>query len=220
MKRLNGYEFVPNFDESQCYALGVLWADGWLVSPKICRAKRLGLDIIYEDFEDFKESLSTLGKLYFKSRKRKNRKLQMTSRISNKGLCEWLFNIEFKNKSNISPNKLLEFIPQEFTKDFIRGWIDGDGCFYINVKRSMSQFIIAGTYNQDWSSFTRILDMIDIKTYKVVQKKQIQNGKENRGSIIRITNRKDITKLFYYIYNDPKHFLKRKYEKCLQIVNF
>jgi len=211
------YLYKPNFDESQSYALGLLWADGWLSNTKR-RSRNLFIEVVESDFMDFLPSLFSLGKVSTYRRERLGRSPQASAMITNKSLCEWLFNLGFKDKSTISPTKLISFIPDPFVKDFIRGWIDGDGCFYVNEKNKSYQFILAGAYNQDWSSFLSVLDSLKIK-YTVKNKIQVQNGKENKGSVVRIVKREDLIKLIDFIYNEPKHFLKRKFIKGQIIKN-
>jgi hypothetical protein len=211
------YGYVPNFDKTQSYALGLLWADGWLTKP-ICRSRNLAIEVLESDFIDFEESLSSLGKVTVRKRHRNGRNPQAGALITNKNLCEWLFEIGFKDKSIISPNKLMSFIPEKCKKHFIRGWVDGDGCFYVHEKNNTFQFIIAGSYEQDWSSFIEILNTLKIKyTYK--QKTQIQNDRANKCSIIRITGLKNLKVFIDYIYDDADFFLKRKYQKALIIKN-
>ena len=217
MSRNDGYNFSPNFNEEQSYALGLLWADGWMSENKGFRAKHLRIEVLQEDFEDFRFALSSVGKLTEIIRLRKDRKKPVVSAlISNKGLCEWLFNNDFKEKSIKSPIKILSHINKKYHKDFMRGWIDGDGCFYVNIKNNCFQFILAGSYEQDWTAFSNFLNENQID-YKIVNKKQIQNGKENKYSILRITNRNSIIRLKQLIYQDANFYLKRKREKAFQI---
>lgn len=215
----DGYDFSPNFNEEQSYALGLLWADGWMGQTKGYRAKHLRIEVLEEDFQDFKSALSSIGKLTETVRLRKDRKKAVISAlISNKALCEWLFENGFKNKSVQSPINILSHINKQYHKDFIRGWIDGDGCFYVNEKNNCFQFCMAGSYEQDWISFIKILNILKIKyTYK--KKTQIQKEKVNKYSIIRITGLNNLKIFIDYVYKDANFFLKRKYEKAFIIKN-
>jgi hypothetical protein len=213
----DGYDFTPNFDNINAYALGLLWADGYIVHQKGYRSRCLHIEVLEEDFGDFKESLGTLGKLTTSTRLRKNRTKKVTRGIiSNKGLAEWLYMMGFKEKSKISPCKILEHIPVEYHADFMRGWIDGDGCFYINEKNNCQQFYMCGSYEQDWKAFENFLNLYDINfIYK--QKIQIQNNKENKGSVIKILRKNDLIKLRGIIYNNDGVSLKRKKDKAFLI---
>lgn len=212
------YEFTPNFNGINSYALGLLWADGYLrFNKKGFRGKHLGIEVLAKDFEDFKSSLSTLGNLTTRDRQREGRQKQTIGTITNLGLCEWLFERGFKDKSKVSPCGILKAIPAQYHRDFIRGWSDGDGCFYVNNKNNTYQFTIAGSYDQDWSAFINFLNTLEIK-FRYKQVTQIQNGRENRSSYIRITNIGDLNKLTNAIYyNEVENFLTRKKEKAFSI---
>jgi hypothetical protein len=100
---------------------------------------------------------------------------------------------------------------------FLRGVIDGDGCFYINKKTNQTQFSLAGSYNQNWNYFTDILNSLNIK-YNIKKSKIKKEGKIHKSSVVRITKRNDIVKLgdFVYVnYEMDKMGLKRKYDKYI-----
>ena len=213
----DGYDFTPDFNDINAYALGLLWADGFMVQQKGYRSKNLRIEVLEDDFIDFRESLSSLGKLSVTTRLRKNRTRKITRGVmTNKGLAEWLYERGFKEKSKISPCKILENIPIEYHIDFMRGWVDGDGCFYINNKNNMYQFYMAGSYDQDWTAFIKFLERHDIfYTYK--QKTQFQNDRENKCSVIKILRRDDLIKIRDILYENANCFLKRKRDKAFSI---
>jgi hypothetical protein len=210
--------FQPVFNNKQSYALGLLWADGWLHQTKTGQAKSLYLQVVEDDYIDFHDALQSLGKVSVSNRTTKNRRSQCCAYINNYGLCEWLSNVDFFDKSIKSPEKLLSFIPNEFLKDFLRGYIDGDGCFYINEKNRCYQFSLAGAYDQDWSTISNILNSLNIK-HSIKSRHQLQNGKLNGSSRIVFCGVKKIRKLVDFIYTDSLNYLKRKYEKAMKIYN-
>jgi len=206
-------DFTPEFDDMQSYALGLLWADGYLYVNK---SRSLKFSCVEKDFYDFEHSLSKLGKLSYLKRTRIGRQPQIDAYIRNYGLTKWLFDNDFCNKSKISPNKILENIRKEYHKDFLRGWIDGDGCFYVNLKRKMFQFSISGTYEQDWTSLTNLLDDIGV-SYKI--DRRIRHEK-SKSSTVRSCGYKNINKIVKYIYNNHSMCLKRKYDKAMIISHY
>jgi hypothetical protein len=210
----SNYDYEPQFNELNAYALGLLWADGFMHHNKKYKSKYLRIEILQDDFMDFEAALSSLGKLTHGTRLRKNRTRPITSAlISNKNLAEWAFNLGFKQKSQISPCAILENISKEYYRDFIRGWIDGDGCFYINSKNNIYQFYMCGSYEQDWTAFENFLNAHQI-SYIYKQKIQIQNNRENKCSVIKILKRNDLIKLREILYTNTFTFLKRKKEKA------
>lgn len=90
--------------------------------------------------------------------------------------------------------------------------IDGDGCFYYKENLA-SQFVLAGTVNQNWSFFEKKFKELSTN-YKIVI--------TNSSSVIRVTNKKDIKKIGNFVYStidDDNIGLRRKYEKYKQIVS-
>lgn len=136
--------------------------------------------------------------------------------ISDKNLHAFLVENDYLVKSKESPSKILKIIPKDLHNRFLLGLIDGDGCFYYHEKRKISQFSVAGTYEQDWTAIEKILSNISIKNYKLIRRKHTENS---YSSSIRITNRIDIKKLGEYVYPNNKYGLKRKYEKYCKIIN-
>ncbi len=209
-------KFKPKFNEHQSYALGLLWADGYLYQNKKFNAKSLRLEVVEKDYWDFHKCLQSLGNIKTYKRSRKNRQTSISAYIKNYGLSEWLSTVNFFNKSKASPVELINFIQKKFKKDFFRGWSDGDGCFYINLKNKCFQYSLAGSYNQNWSVFTNFLKENNIQ-YKISKRIQNQNSK---SSTIKITGLKNLKKLIKIFYDDPKDLLKRKYKKALIIQNY
>ena len=79
----------------------------------------------------------------------KNRQPQMECFLYHKISSELLKSLGKYAKSSESHQKIIEFIPEQYRNYFIRGFIDGDGCFYC-VKNSTSiTFSLCGNYNQD-----------------------------------------------------------------------
>lgn len=189
------------------YILGLLWADGYLSKNAIT-------------LESKKTDLLELKHIFYKIcdwniYELKNRPNILVYKIYCRELCEFLKSYDYSNKSLLSPNKILSIIPINLRKYFIRGWIDGDGCFYVNKKNGCYQFTLSGAYETDWSLFENICKELNIKT-KIVK----SINKQTKHSKIRITNKDNIKKLGDYIYDDyliNKMGLLRKYEKFILI---
>ncbi len=199
-----------DFSEGQAYALGLLWADGSMTKNN---SHVLSIETVEEDFNCFLPALQSLGKLSTNKRQRPNRKPQASAYINNKELRNVLFKLGFCEKSKLSPCKIIELLPKKHIKDFVRGWVDGDGCFYVNLKNKQYQFSISGSYEQDWTALKNILDSLGI-IYKYWQQKQFQHGKENSYSYLRVIHRPSLIKLIDFIYEDASFMLYRKFEKC------
>lgn len=185
------------------YTLGYLWADGYAVNNEI------RLEIVKEDADAIKDVLEVLGEWFYYNRCRDNNRPVTRVSTSNKVLFEYLIGLDFKTKSVVSPNKLLDTIPLALQNYFFRGIIDGDGCFYKN------SIIIAGSYDQDWKYFEDLSKKLNIKcnTYRK------ENKLNQRHSIIEF-NGVNSKKLGEYIYSGIPFGLERKKKKFLDIVNW
>lgn len=200
-------QFKPYTKES-VYSLGFLFADCYLY-PKTHSIK---LEIISDDFNEIKGSLLKVRRYTITQRNRPNRQPQTRAEFGSKLIYQWLLSHGY---NKILPQNLLDEIPSNLEHYWWLGFFDGDGCFYLKPKLCY-QMSLAGYYKQDWSVAITMLESLGITSYKVCNRTQ---GK-NKNSIIRVTNRKDITKFGEYIYqnyNEDNIGLSRKKFKYDQI---
>lgn len=205
-----------NLIDEEIYLLGFLWADGYLNNKNSTTNNyhNLQCQIIYDDFLDIKSIFYKTGKwgehikeAYTKRGVSRQKSIILT--ISDIILTDLLCSLNFDKKSTVSPTKLLKKIPKNKHYLFYRGYVDGDGCFYITDKAK--QFCIGSTYDQDWSHIENLFKNLNIKKYKI-QKNISKLG--HQDSRIRISNIDDLTKLVNYLYQDRLDIgLKRKYDK-------
>lgn len=208
---INADKFISCETKYHAYLLGFMWADGYLLYGK--KRKEMRVEIVDDDMADIKNVFDTTGKWYFITRNRKNRKPQTTASGNNAKLCDYLYEKDYKEKSTVSPKKIIESIPKNFIKYFLRGWSDGDGCFYTNG--TTRQFSICGSYEQDWTFIEQIFKENDID-YKI----QRRTHKTGKFSVIRIWNKKSLINLSKTLYQDYDDIgLKRKYDKCQEIIS-
>jgi len=199
------------------YILGLLWADGTIYKKDY--QNRIAIECLEDDMNEFKKYFKKSGKWSIYNRKGRISGKNMTNlNTNNKFLTDFLIENDYNTKSLKSPIKILNLIPVNLKHYFFRGWIDGDGCFYINKKNSCFQFYLSGSYEQDWSSIEYLLLKLNLK-YKI---NRIINKNNTKYSSIRITNKKGIETLGFYIYKNfkvDKIGLKRKYNKFLEIIS-
>lgn len=189
-------------NKQNMYLLGLFWADANFIGNNI------RLEILEEDMNEIKHLLNGFR---FYTRVRKNRKPTTLAYISNNNIHNYLMSIGYEKRQILSQN----ITNHKYFKYWIRGLIDGDGCFYFNKKNSCRHFIICSNYNQDWLFFTDLLDKLCIR-YKI-EKYQTKTGCYSK---IRITNKNDILKFGNYLgYNKYDNIgLKRKYNKWMEII--
>ncbi len=199
-------------NKEDLYLMGFLWADGYLHDNK----NRLELAILTDDFNDISNIIDiNCWSIY--QRDRKNRKPQTSIGLYKEEVCN-LFRIEYNytEKSYKCPN-FLHKIPNNLLKYFIRGFFDGDGCFYLSKDKKQKQCYLAGTYEQDWTWIENSLIELNI-IYNI--KRKIQNkdkSNESKYSIVYI-NRNSIKAFGNYIYENYDGIgLSRKYNKFLDM---
>lgn len=152
-------------------------------------------------------------------RQRKNKQKSIKFSINSRLLVDHFITYEYDNKSKVSPNKILNIIPENNKKFFFLGLSDADGCFYVNIKNSVYQYSIASSYDQDWSHMINLFNQLNIKYSIKRSERRINNGTFSKYSHIRITNKKDIIKFGEYIYSNEFKGLNRKYKKYTKIKN-
>lgn len=198
----------------QAYTLGFLWGDGYLSCPKNTKCCYPYVGIQREDFDKLINIFQGLGNWHTYYRKCKGRKEQGEAYLCNNTMGYFMRTNDYKLKSQVSPEKILSIVPEYLKHYWWRGYIDADGCFYINDIRNICQFSLAGSYNQDWSEFKNLLASLGV-TCSI--KRRIRNQK-SKSSIVSLSNRKNIVKLGEYIYNGILNIgLNRKYKKFLAI---
>jgi intein/homing endonuclease len=206
-----------NLTDEEIYILGFLWADGYLNGAGI--KSNLQCEITYNDFKTIEDSFDKTGdwsRLYRKASIKNGVKRQkrVCLTISDRALIRKFIDFDFDKKGYINPIKILKLIPKNKHYLFYRGYVDGDGCFYITY--NANQFSIGSTYNQDWTHIENLLKKLNIKNYSI--QRRISN-KRHKLSQIRVTSKESITKIVKYLYKDKQHIgLSRKLDKVKHLL--
>lgn len=212
-------DYFENIDcPAKAYWLGFLYADGWIVYNKKRRNYECCIQLQSGDLAALQDLNNRLGGIHHIEFRNKEEKIlnnpeksitdSYTLRIFSKKLVEDLIN------HNILPNKTqlpdYPIVNQNLFLDFIRGYIDGDGCIYYYQKKHALAVHITGAHRDVFDYIQKIL----IEQYNITSGIYNETDKKYR---IMITG-KNALKLLNLIYKDtstPK--LQRKYEKYLTI---
>lgn len=193
--------------EHKAYWLGFLYADGYVTPPVIeGMSPHIGLEISTKDIEllkQFQKDLNTNYPIHIYNKDKATYKYNYPmARISicSKHMAESLA------KWGIVPNKTFfltfpDFLNEELTFAFIRGYIDGDGSIIIN-KNKYKTISICGTYE----FLTGLKNFLKIDV-KLSQKKSMA-GKNNYTLSIRDNKKRGILDK---IYNNCTICLERKF---------
>lgn len=201
----------------KAYFLGFIYADGWICTNEQARNYELGIELQSEDkylLEKLNDELGGLNKIYHHNPEvryikgvRANSGHSDVLRVYSKPLVLSLI------KNGIEKNKtqkdVYPVVPDSLFFDWLRGYIDGDGCFY-NKENSMLMHITCST-QAPLKYIQSKLNKYGITTsiYKENPKKYRLNC-TNKNSLYILVNR--------LYYKDGLFYLKRKYEKVKHLL--
>lgn len=211
--KVNYKLFTETLTKESSYILGLLWADGSINK----KSNSISIECVSEDINNFYPIFESVGEFNLYYRNRENRKPQGIINCSSLGLSNFLKENDYTNKSLSSPTKILYIIPENLHRYFFLGWSDGDGCFYHSKDFKTIQYVMSGSYDQDWSSLEKICNELKIK-YKI---DKITTTKNHKHSRFIFCKNEDILKFGTFIYGENYDLgLKRKYEKYKSIKNY
>ena len=185
---------------NQAYWLGFIYADGWVICNKKTSNYELGIELARTDEQqliDFNKELGNSHIITYNHKEKYicgNKNISITEtvliRIYSKQIVLDLI------KNNVLENKTLKsnypIVKDKLFFDFLRGYIDGDGCIYVREdKISHSQVHIT-------SSHREILDYIKNKLMKYGIKSEVYQEKEMKYRLY--INYKQALKLLDLIY--------------------
>lgn len=200
--------YIRDFNINTTYILGFLWADGTLGFNH-----NISLEIISDDMNDIWQTFCYTGNWGKYTRLRKHWKSQTSAKVTDHILYKFLIDNGYAEKKE---PKILSLIPKELHYMWYRGYIDGDGCWYLNMNTYLRQFIISSEYNNDWSYIEKLFDSLNVK-YSI---SRTISKKGHQSSSIRSCGYNNICKIGNYLYQDNIGIgLKRKYSKFLDIQN-
>lgn len=206
-------DYFHNIDsELKAYFLGFIFADGWVVYNKQSANYEFGMELQSCDKYILESLNNELGGVH------KITHLNPTQRI----ICGILSNIGHIDRlrvysktfvedlinCGIVPNKTYNYevpkFPMEYFFDFLRGYIDGDGCYHYNKNHIYMSLTCASENVLKWIQF--ILNSYNIAT-------TIHKEKEYKYRLNCI-NYDSMSKLINLMYHDNHNLcLTRKYNK-------
>lgn len=216
-ERKVNYDFsTTDTPEILAYFMGFLWADG-----TINYDNAIIIEIMRKDGECLKNFFLKLCDFKIAYRKREGRQEQMSFYYIDKQFVAFLKEMGKYPHTSESHKKIFTYIPTRFQIYFMRGLIDGDGCFYLgknkrNKHTYFPQFSIASNYEQDWSAIGSFLEKYGIKYTCYVQESKKMKSK---ASHIRVTGYENISRLIMAVYSEENGiYLERKHSIALEII--
>ena len=218
LRKINDHYFDVIDTSLKAYFLGFIFADGWLINNPVNRNYELGMELQSEDryiLEKLNEELGGQNIIYHS---------QPTKRIINGQLahirCMDCLRIYSKNivqgliNHGVVPNKtqkdIYPVVDNEFFFDFLRGYIDGDGCFYTHNSYTNMHITCSSKVVLDY--LKNRLSCYDICTHVYQEKdKKFRLVCCNDNSMKKLVN--------HLYYSDDLFCLQRKYIKIKTLIN-
>lgn len=210
--------YFDKIDTSEkAYFLGFLWADGHnQVKHNDVRIQIAEKDILL--LEKFKRWLSSDHPILSSKRtctlsKNKIERSYVRLTIKNKHLSQHLLAlgmVQQKTSHPVWPN-----IEPEFERDFIRGFLDGDGCWYVREKSS--HFVGSVSFAGNVSFLKQLAQKIEAYT-NIKLGIYLSKGSASYG-VASLGGRNQMIRFGQWLYQDKREaYLDRKYQKYLQTV--
>jgi hypothetical protein len=192
--------------EEKAYWLGFLCADGCVLKNE----KQVTFNLSEKDGNHLQKLADIFERntvQYFVDDKRTEKRyyhrrlalnsIHMVKDLLSKGI--------YPKKSLVLTDEVFNHIPQEYLKDFIRGYFDGDGCISFVPKSYETRISICGT-----DSFLRRMNSIletecGIRISRIIQQDKIHK--------LEFGNIPNVIKFREWMYTNATVFLERKREK-------
>ena len=200
------YRYFENIDnEAKAYWLGFIYADGCLCKNGRSIGLKISLSIKDKQIlNDFKKELNFTGPVrVFKQKKQSKKVLEYCEVALNSfDMANDLQNIGVhfnKTKTITYPN-----LPKELNRHFVRGFWDGDGT--VSMDRTyVRSALVSGSEVFVHQIADVIIQAINIKT-------RVYKDCRREAWRFRITNKRDNTAFYKWMYKNSNVFLDRKYQ--------
>lgn len=185
-------DFLHFKTPESCYILGLFHADGF------SDQNRIGIKLVATDANDISKTINLCGTWSQHHRIYPKQKWQPTIeyRINSRPLVK-----ELEEKLKIRDKKFqfnLDFLSTISNRQlFLRGLIDGDGCWYYNKKQYLRQFSITAEAYFDWSTLTPLMPKLPYRI-KITKEKRTNHSR----SALILSDKHSIKFLYEYVYQD------------------
>lgn len=218
LRKINTHYFDVIDTPLKAYFLGFIFADGWIIYKPDNRNYELGIELQSGDkyiLEKLNEELGNQNIIYHSNPKEviingvtAHRGHTDYIRIYSKDIVVAL--IKHGVESNKTLKNIFPKINNEYFFDFLRGYIDGDGCYYLN-NNHLNMHITCSSI-EPLKYLQEVLHEYNIKTYTYKEKER-----KYRLVCCDIQSMNILVNRLYY--SDDLFYLKRKYEKIKTLIN-
>lgn len=185
----------------KAYWLGFLFADGYVSNGEKTNNVELSLQL------DDKDHLVKYRKFLKAENEVKTDSFRCRFTVTNKYFRERLIELGCVNNKSLILRfpDISIFRDPKLVKDFIRGYVDGDGCLCL-VRGVYPEFSVLGTL-EFLNELQKYLPL------KKVQKLRRNDYKSDSNTFVLTFSGKTAIKVSSFLYNKSKTYLSRKYNK-------
>lgn len=204
---------VENIENGEtAYVLGFLWADGFVGK------KSVGIELDLNDLLEVKPIFDSVMEWKFYTRKREY-SATGELRKNSKEICQFLSSLGYKDKSIRFSKEIIESIPKNLIKYFLRGFLDGDG----NITPEHYSVRFCGPINYDWTEIENLLKVMGVKS-RINKSSSINEntGNLNSYSFLIVSGKSNFLKFLTFIYDErdtDNIGLTRKFNKYQEALN-
>lgn len=104
-------------------------------------------------------------------------------------------------------------IPKKMIRHFVRGFYDGDGCFFLDKRQNNKYIYLCASLScRSYQFSQQIKEMLEKRLNISFHKLRFDSKGENKGSYQLCLSRKaDVKKFTKYLYRNSNYYLKRKH---------
>lgn len=217
-RKFNKCYFHEIDSDIKAYLFGFIFADGYVVCRKETRNYELAMQLQSQD----KYILDTLNKELggVHNITHKNPQDKIINGVSTRSGHTDVLRVYSKDivndlmKHGVVPDKthnyMLPKVPNEYFFDFLRGYIDGDGCYYDNHGYIGMHITCASVEILEWVKL--VLDEHGIST-SIYKEKDLKYR-------LNCTNKESVKTLVEFLYHDNFSLcLSRKYDKIKHLLD-
>lgn len=196
---------------NKAYILGFLYADGYNSSSTrgmIIRIKDIDVDILYKIKNEINSEAPITpvdDELEYKGKKVKRHHMNLS--VYNKQIHEDLEKWGVYSYDKTFRITFPFWLSNDLKWHFIRGYFDGDGCFYEykNKDRALVTIMSSAKFSDELCDFLNDNEIKCTSTFA-------SNASE-KNKIVKFSSKKAVKRFFDFIYKDAEIYLDRKYNK-------
>lgn len=210
--RANDTFFDVIDSEEKAYLLGFLYADGYLASDG-----RMGCRLKIDDIEIIKliqKYICPNSPIEYSNNQNFKRKPQCSIRWKSEQMYQRLLNLDFCVDKTHTDSKVFQYIPESFKKDFIRGFLDGDGCLVCSSNKDSNWRKISVCWTNGTSEVLKGI----FNYFKDIEGGIIRD--HSTYFTLRYDRIKSVQKIVKHIYKNANLFLSRKKIIADNIINY